>query len=212
MFFLRKKKKDRYDKITERVEVRLKKKETEAERVHKLLEKYKKDKKNKLYSKTESGYKLDSKVLKELLQEQSDYQSIQEKKLKDQIKKGLDEHQNIKKVFEKSFLENFKGYNKSLNKEGYDKNGYNKDVLNNKDSDVSLMVSKKEKISLAILKDSLEKKYPTELITEQNRDSYIYFIKLLLKSSNLNNLNQTQYRNLMFLADIYGLRKSEVIF
>ena len=217
MFFSRKKKKDRYDKITEKVESRLKKKDAETERVHKLLEKYKKNKKLNMYNKTGSGYTLDQKALKELLSEQSNYQKIQEKKLKEKIKKDLDEHQNLKKVFYDSFLENLKDHNKALDEFGYDKNGYDKNGYdkNGKDKnnfDKKLMVSEKEKISLTILKNALEKEYPTELITEKNRESYIYFMQMLLNSSNLNKLSQTQYRNLMFLADIYGLKKSEVIF
>lgn len=79
-------------------------------------------------------------------------------------------------------------------------------------TNTGLIVSAKEKISIAVLRTSLDTNYPSELINSNNRDSYITFITMLLNSDKLEELNSNQYRNLMFLADIYGLNSSEVIF
>lgn len=73
-------------------------------------------------------------------------------------------------------------------------------------------LKEKEKISLNVLINALETEYPTELITTENRQSYIYFISLLLKSKTKNKLTDRQYHNLMFIADLYGLKKNDVVF
>lgn len=79
-------------------------------------------------------------------------------------------------------------------------------------TNTGLILSAKEKISIAVLRTSLDTNYPSELINSNNRDSYINFITMILNSDTLEELNSNQYRNLMFLADIYGLNSKEVIF
>lgn len=75
-----------------------------------------------------------------------------------------------------------------------------------------VLVVEKENISLNKLKEALKTDFPTELINDNNRATYIYFMKLVIDSPKVTELSAIQYRNLMLLSEIYGLKKGEVIF